>query len=266
MEPQGLGDRRVLAFVRPRRQAARSPSVRHRRSRAPAPPHESDLARARQALKRNQTDDNVVAHRDSSRCGHRSVHAGAWILARWPYLDPVVSCQCPQHVVLLWKTGLGECCHHAPRGRCGRGSCISSASRILRRGWHRGCVSRPFAPRPPRPPSDHPRCAQFATHSLARFQREAQFLASLNHPNIAQIHGIEEDEGTRHSAHFIRFDRYSDAWRRNVLTMSSMRISMDLSGPLLSWNFDLSRRVECVICHSVSSWLCVNRSVTVPSS
>ncbi len=29
---------------------------------------------------------------------------------------------------------------------------------------------------------------------LARFQREAQVLASLNHPNIAQIHGIEEGE------------------------------------------------------------------------
>ena len=32
---------------------------------------------------------------------------------------------------------------------------------------------------------------------LARFQREAQVLASLNHPNIAQIHGLEEAEGTR---------------------------------------------------------------------
>ena len=32
---------------------------------------------------------------------------------------------------------------------------------------------------------------------IARFQREAQVLASLNHPNIAQIHGIEEAEGTR---------------------------------------------------------------------
>ena len=32
---------------------------------------------------------------------------------------------------------------------------------------------------------------------LARFQREAQVLASLNHPNIAQIYGIEEAGGTR---------------------------------------------------------------------
>ena len=30
---------------------------------------------------------------------------------------------------------------------------------------------------------------------VARFHREAQILASLNHPNIAQIHGIEESEG-----------------------------------------------------------------------
>ena len=32
---------------------------------------------------------------------------------------------------------------------------------------------------------------------LARFQREAQVLASLNHPGIAAIYGIEESEGTR---------------------------------------------------------------------
>ena len=32
---------------------------------------------------------------------------------------------------------------------------------------------------------------------LARFEREARVLASLNHPNIAQIHGFEETGGTR---------------------------------------------------------------------
>ena len=32
---------------------------------------------------------------------------------------------------------------------------------------------------------------------LARFRREAQTFTSLNHPNIAAIHGIEEAEGTR---------------------------------------------------------------------
>ena len=32
---------------------------------------------------------------------------------------------------------------------------------------------------------------------LARFQREAEVLASLNHPNIAAIHGLEEADNTR---------------------------------------------------------------------
>ena len=32
---------------------------------------------------------------------------------------------------------------------------------------------------------------------LARFEREAKVLASLNYPNIGGLHGIEEAEGTR---------------------------------------------------------------------
>src|SRR5262249_31091216 len=32
---------------------------------------------------------------------------------------------------------------------------------------------------------------------LARFQREAKVLASLNHPNIAHIHGLEESSGVQ---------------------------------------------------------------------
>ena len=32
---------------------------------------------------------------------------------------------------------------------------------------------------------------------MARFQREAKVLASLNHPDIATIHGLDESGGTR---------------------------------------------------------------------
>jgi len=36
-----------------------------------------------------------------------------------------------------------------------------------------------------------------APDRLARLEREAQVLASLNHPTIAAIYGLEESDGTR---------------------------------------------------------------------
>jgi serine/threonine-protein kinase len=32
---------------------------------------------------------------------------------------------------------------------------------------------------------------------MARFEREARLLASLNHPNIAAVYGVEESSGVR---------------------------------------------------------------------
>jgi len=37
--------------------------------------------------------------------------------------------------------------------------------------------------------------ARIGASGMGRFKREAQVLASLNHPHIAQIHGLEEQDG-----------------------------------------------------------------------
>src|SRR5688572_28679363 len=55
---------------------------------------------------------------------------------------------------------------------------------------------------------------------LARFKREAKLLASLNHPNIATIHGIEEANG----AHFLVMelvpgDTLADRVQRGALAL-----------------------------------------------
>src|SRR5215510_8690969 len=42
-----------------------------------------------------------------------------------------------------------------------------------------------------------PQAFSHDTERVARFQREAQMLASLNHPNIAQIFGLEESDNAR---------------------------------------------------------------------
>ena len=53
---------------------------------------------------------------------------------------------------------------------------------------------------------------------LARFEREAKVLATLNHPNIGGIHGLEESEG-RGGPH--PSDRFSSQLRWNPVHDSS---------------------------------------------
>ncbi len=49
---------------------------------------------------------------------------------------------------------------------------------------------------------------------LARFEREAKVLASLNHPGIAAIYGIEEQDDTR--ALVLSPSRSPRRWRRHM--------------------------------------------------
>ena len=66
---------------------------------------------------------------------------------------------------------------------------------------------------------------------LARFTREAQILASLNHPNIAAIYGLEKGTGPTAAGHtlvahdvkdqVVRTDKYVQAVGLFVLTSSN---------------------------------------------
>src|ERR1043166_326324 len=47
-------------------------------------------------------------------------------------------------------------------------------------------------------PESHP----FGQEALARFKREAQILARLNHPNIAAVYSLEDEDGV----HFITME------------------------------------------------------------
>src|SRR5271169_392381 len=66
----------------------------------------------------------------------------------------------------------------APLGAGGMGEVYRARDTKLNRDVAIKVLSREFAGHPER---------------LARFRREAQVLASLNHPNIAAIYGLEED-------------------------------------------------------------------------
>ena len=69
---------------------------------------------------------------------------------------------------------------------------------------------------------------------LARFEREARLLASLNHPNIATIHGFEEDQGIRFLVlEFIDGETLDDRLRRGAIPLEeSLRFARQISEAL----------------------------------
>ena len=75
--------------------------------------------------------------------------------------------------------------HYAIKGKLGQGG-MGEVYRAIDTRLHRQVALKVL---PPIFASDEER--------MARFEREAQVLASLNHPNIASIYGIEEANGTR---------------------------------------------------------------------
>ena len=69
---------------------------------------------------------------------------------------------------------------------------------------------------------------------LARFEREAKLLASLNHPNIATIHGLEEDNGTRFLVlELVEGDTLADRLKRGAVPVEkSLKLALQIAEAL----------------------------------
>ncbi len=69
---------------------------------------------------------------------------------------------------------------------------------------------------------------------LARFEREAKLLASLNHPNIAGIYGLEEEDRRRYLVlEFVEGETLEDRLRRGVLPVDeSLEVAAQVAGAL----------------------------------
>ncbi len=76
----------------------------------------------------------------------------------------------------------------------------------------------------------------FGRHAdrLARFEREAKLLASLNHPNIATIHGLDEDRGTRFLVlELVEGETLADRLRHGAIPLEeSLKLARQISEAL----------------------------------
>ena len=69
---------------------------------------------------------------------------------------------------------------------------------------------------------------------MARFSREAQVLASLNHPNIATIHGLEENDGKQALVlELVEGEDLSERIKRGAIPLEeSLKIALQMAGAL----------------------------------
>ena len=69
---------------------------------------------------------------------------------------------------------------------------------------------------------------------VARFQREAKLLASLNHPNIAAIYGLEESDGTHFLVlELIEGDTLGDRIKNGPIRVEeSLKLALQISEAL----------------------------------
>ena len=69
---------------------------------------------------------------------------------------------------------------------------------------------------------------------LARFEREAKLLASLNHPNIAAIYGLEEDSGTRFLVlELVEGDTLAERLKRGAIPVEeSLKLALQIAEAL----------------------------------
>jgi len=72
------------------------------------------------------------------------------------------------------------------------------------------------------------------TDRVARFQREAKLLASLNHPNIASIHGLEESDGTNFLVlELIEGDTLADQIKRGPIPVEeALKLALQIAEAL----------------------------------